>query len=48
MLKRHGIHLIRDIFKTDREILMKTGVLSPKRMDDLVEKLAKAGFPKEW
>ena len=47
-LKKQGIHVIRDIFKKDRETLMKTGHLGRKGMEELAEKLAKAGFGAEW
>ena len=47
-LKKHGIHLIRDIYKTDRETLQKDVVLTRKGMEELTEKLAKAGFEVEW
>ncbi len=47
-LNKHGIHLIRDIFKTDKETLLKTVVVRRKWMEELSEKLERAGFEAEW
>lgn len=47
-LKKHGIHLIRDIFKTDKDTLLKTVVVRRKWMEELSEKLKRAGFEAEW
>ena len=47
-LKNHGIHLVRDIFRTGRESLLKNGILGRRGILEVAEKLKRAGFEAEW